>query len=130
MSSLGCACYAEAAAKPKVTPLMQFLHDKHSLKPEKKAVVVPVKKVTAASACCRTWDGCIAVCSTLLHVWQANVTAAATSKSPCSIFHTTQVAVSTDSVHANQSVSVEWFRVWAGCIAVYSTMLVEAQRMK
>ncbi|KAL3153031.1 hypothetical protein ABBQ38_012055 [Trebouxia sp. C0009 RCD-2024] len=37
---------AEAAPKLKVTPLMQFLHDKHSLKPEKKTVVVPVKKKT------------------------------------------------------------------------------------
>ncbi|KAL3140973.1 hypothetical protein ABBQ32_005495 [Trebouxia sp. C0010 RCD-2024] len=35
---------AEAVSKPKVTPLMQFLHDKHSLKPEKKTIVVPVKK--------------------------------------------------------------------------------------
>ena len=50
LSNLGFACHAEAAAKPKVTPLMQFLRDKHSLKPEKKTVVVPLKKVTAASS--------------------------------------------------------------------------------
>ena len=49
LSVTGFACHAEAAAKPKITPLMQFLHDKHSLKPEKKTVVVPVKKVTAVN---------------------------------------------------------------------------------
>ncbi|KAL0027409.1 hypothetical protein WJX79_009534 [Trebouxia sp. C0005] len=35
----------ETSLKPKVTPLMQFLHDKHSLKSDKKApILVPVKK--------------------------------------------------------------------------------------
>lgn len=32
--------------QPKITPLMQFLHDKHALKPEKRAaILVPIKKV-------------------------------------------------------------------------------------
>ena len=43
---------AETAKKVKVTPLMQFLHDRHSLKPEKKAVVVvPLKKVSFFPTC-------------------------------------------------------------------------------
>lgn len=62
-------CCAEAVSKPKVTPLMQFLHDKHSLKPEKKTIVVPVKKVMAAqhatafAACKHTPQQQLATCS-------------------------------------------------------------------
>ena len=49
------ACAADSTVRAKVTPLMQFLHDKHSLKPEKRAtIIVPVKKVCliCAPLCC------------------------------------------------------------------------------
>ena len=46
-----CVFHAEPSSKPKVTPLMQFLYERHSLKPEKKApVMVPMKKVGRSGA--------------------------------------------------------------------------------
>jgi hypothetical protein len=57
--SQSCLCAAETSSKPKVTPLMQFLHDKHSLKPDKKApILVPVKKVNTVT--------CLIFCSIYL----------------------------------------------------------------
>ena len=75
LSSVMCMMSYSCAAQPlqspaaggtetsqrKITPLMQFLHDKHALKPEKKAaILVPIKKV------CH-------FCPTLMHLVSTNM---------------------------------------------------------